>query len=412
MDNALSLFQAQKVIKQCAVTTEQVDESLSRSCGRIAFCSHYCCTPIPSYDQSMYDGYVIASGKNTPIENKHIYEIAGEIAAGDGGRKRLDKGQCYRIMTGAVIPDGGRKVIPQENCRIVDEKLILDDLEAQRDAGYGIGRKGSFYKAGKKIVNAGDCITPAQLGILAESGHDRVSVFSRPNVSLFCSGSELVSKGMPEKTGHKISSNRYLLSALIQRCGAVTHDLGVVEDEVEILEKKFVDASRKKMNLLVSTGGMGPGKYDLVSKAFLNAGGEVFFTSLRLRPGKSLMFGRLGSTLYLGLPGPPYAVNILFHVLIKEVLFVMQGMKKPTMHRFSANLSEDFVRKATEHSLAVEAVMLGKRDGMVRPTGKNEFADCCFILPPLKRKFFRGYSVPVYDYSAFGGISQGTEGGF
>ncbi len=397
MQPSLTLDQARRKILQRTSSTDSEILQLADVLGRIPVNTILALLSQPGYDQSSYDGYVISKklphGKSGFLE----YSLAGEIAAGDTKDNRVTHEKAYRIMTGGAIPKGGWKVIPQELCR-VDGNVIQIAKSQVMSGESNIRKKGNEQRPGGIVAPAGMMLKPQQLGRLADAGYKSLTVHRHPRISFFCTGSELVdSQGRQEK-GKKLSSNRYLLNGLIRSLGGIAKDRGTVSDSITKMCDHLRDITiSSASDIIISTGGMGPGKYDLLKETFHRMDGEVIFTSLKLRPGKSVLFGMLGKSLYFGLPGPPTAVRALFHVLVRPAILKAQGLKKLNQNMVRAFLEEDLVVKKTGIPKLQEGIVsLAKGMCTVRPAKKNENSNCYLLYPGRRKAFSKGELMTVH----------------
>lgn len=389
MQSILTLEKAIKVILERTTATGSEKVSLTDALGRIPAKSLVSLVPQPGYDQSTYDGYVIP--KRLPKESGGFltYRLAGEIAAGSTAEKCVLAGSTYRIMTGAALPKGGWKVVPQEISREIDGTIVLPSKLVMAGAS-NIRKKGSGQRPGTQIAPAGEQLTPAQIGRLADGGYQSIYVHRKPKVSFFCTGSELVEGSARQQKGLKVSSNRYLLDGLIRSFGGTADDRGSVVDEMAQMCNLLKDiVSSSVPDIIISTGGMGPGKYDILEETFSRMRGEIIFNSLQVRPGKSTLFGTIGGCLYFGLPGPPPAVRTLFHELVRPALLKAQGVMRQGPNVVRAFLEDDLaVKKGGTLKLLEGIVFPAKGVCIVRPARKREIFNC-YLLCPGHRKLFR-----------------------
>lgn len=399
MKDSLDLASAKKSIKMHLRRLEGESVDLEDALLRRPVASIKAQTPHPGYDQSTRDGFVVASGGQS-TDNGWCYKIVGEIPAGSVGKRWLKSGTACRIMTGALIPSGGVRVIPQEDCREQKGNILVPDTAFQAGSSY-IRKKGCDIPKGQVVVPAGKPILPGHLVLLAATGHAEIFVHRCPRVDIFCTGSELVSSPVEEKEGLKVSGNHYLLRSLVQTAGGIPRYLGTVADTDHELANVFARIDPGDADMILSTGGVGPGKYDLLEEAFVRAGGEILYRSLNVRPGKSTLFGMLGRALFFGLPGPPPAVSALFNELIHPVLLSMQGSKKYSPRDVSAFLLEPIAIKETGVP-SFRAAMFGLQDGTnyVRLAGKNEVPDAYILLSGRRRKYKKGDTVKVHLVAA------------
>jgi len=351
----------------------------------------------PSFDESTRDGYCLpplTDNYGEDRHNKQRYKIAGEIPAGRASEQAVRPGYAHRIMTGGCVPAGCVRVVPFEQCS-EDGQWLSVRREALFLPKTFIRRKGCEIAEGDRLVAAGQRLLPQHLALLAGCGVDSVTVVKKPVVGYICSGSELKISGRDLRKGEKISSNSYLLQGLLRINGSIGEGLGLIRDDIQSLQDCMIEGKQGKLDMIISTGGLGPGKYDLVRAAFGAVGGRIIFTSLAMRPGKSVLFGVLGKTLFFGLPGPPYAVKTLFDVLVVPALVVMQGREGMWPKKMRASL---------RHGLEVGGAVLRLKDAImeytsgqctVRVAERFEMANCYLILEAGQNHYPAGAPVDI-----------------
>ncbi|PIE63842.1 MAG: hypothetical protein CSA26_10995 [Desulfobacterales bacterium] len=402
----LSLKEAQRAIDESLVPNGAELVELHDALGRVAASPQYALHALPSYSQALYDGVVIARMPKKRKGKRYSYSLEGEIAAGDIISRKCLSGQAYRIMTGAPIPEGGYSLVPQEKITISENRVFVDEEDA-KTAGAYIRKKGGDCRIGTRIVKAGDCLTPADIGMLADTGYDDIQVRKKPVVAYCCTGSELVGHSADSGNGLKVSSNRYRLGGMIRICGGDVQDWGSVDDNRRSFEGRLARMQKQEPECIITTGGMGPGKYDLVQEVFSTMGGRVVFTGVELRPGKSVLFGVLGSSLFFGLPGPPSAVKAVFQVLVRPMLQRMLGIETPVQTR--AVLTHDFSSRNSNMPRLLEGVLSHRAKGiLVRLARKNERTNCYILCPPGKWQMRKGASVTIYSEEPPRWLAQGN----
>jgi molybdopterin molybdotransferase len=394
------LISAQKIIAAHIRRTQGEDVPLEEALLRLPVESLRAGRPLPGYDQSTRDGFVIV-GAGLPSGDESTFRIEGEIRAGTTGRHTVRPATACRIMIGGLIPARGARVLPQEDCRERDGILSVANAVLQRRATF-IRRKGSEIRRGRVVVPAGTSILPDHQVLLAAAGHSRVLVHCRPRVAFFCTGSELVASAAEVEDGLKVSGNRYLLHGLIRLSGGLPRYLGTAADSYEDLAAALGRIDRDATEVIITTGGMGPGRYDLLEQAFAAAGGEVVYRSLSVRPGKATLFGRLGPSLFFGLPGPPPAVRVLFHELVGPALLLLQGMRKGGPQGIKASLQEEVVLKE-KGVLNLKGGI--RKGGSVRLAGKVEVPDCSILFPGHRMRFKQGEMVEVHPVDYLRGLA-------
>lgn len=302
----------------------------------------------PSYNQSSRDGFALSFLPYSVDGNKTTFRIIGEIAAGCGKRPALQPGDAVRIMTGAMVPDGGVRVVPFEICNDRGQTVEVP-LAKLTGSKLFIRKLGSDVQKGDILVAAGTRLLPDHLLILAENSWMKLPVYKYPRVAVICTGSELVEVGATMQPGQKISGNGVLLSALLRTHGASCPWSITAGDQV----KTIVNQVRQLLNnpdkpdMIITTGGMGPGKFDLMEQVFAELDGAILYNRLQVRPGKSTLMGFVEQIPFFALPGPPPAVRILFHELIVPALNRLQGCT--ISNSVTAVLEDDILLKQSGH---------------------------------------------------------------
>jgi molybdopterin molybdotransferase len=393
-----SLDSARKLIIAHARRTEGESVNLDDALCRVPVESLRAKKPQPGYDQSSRDGFVVSGEGAERVGQGYRFHIEGEIRAGSTGRHALSRGAACRIMTGGLVPGGGVRVVPQEDCEEDGGGIFVAGTVMRRPETF-IRKRGAEIGRGRVVVPTGTSLLPDHLVHLAATGHSAIEVYRRPRVAFFCTGSELVASPADERDGLKVSGNRYLLNGLIRMAGGVAEDGGRVADSNEDLSAALTRIDRKTTDAIITTGGMGPGRYDLLESSFVHAGGRIVFRSLHIRPGKATLFGLFGNTLFFGLPGPPPAVGVLFNELVAPALYFLQGMKKCRPLQTRAFLEEAVMLKNTGVP-SLRGGVLTKGD-KVRFAGKFEAPGCFILFPGHRRAYQKGERVEVHPALPF-----------
>ncbi|MCW5593961.1 MAG: molybdopterin molybdotransferase MoeA [Burkholderiales bacterium] len=279
---------------------------------------------VPGHDNSAMDGYAVRFA-DLAAEGETVLSLAGTTFAGRAFEGILGPGQCVRIMTGGMIPQGADTVVIQEAARAESERITVPPRQRQ---GQHVRHAGEDLRAGEQAIRAGKQLRPAELGLLASLGVAEVSVKRRLRVAFFSTGDELCSLGTPLKSGEVYDSNRYTLFGMLTRLGCEVIDLGVVRDEPAALEAAFHMAAAQADAILTS-GGVSVGEADFI-RGLMAKLGEVAFWKIAMRPGRPMAFGRIdegskGAFLF-GLPGNPVAVMVTFYQFVREALLKMMGV--------------------------------------------------------------------------------------
>jgi len=292
----------------------------------------YAAIDLPSFDNSAMDGYAVraadvASARaDTPVKLR----LAGRVAAGELFSDVVEGGCCVRLFTGSALPTGADAVVMQEDTRPVphepEDVLVLDSVKPWEN----VRLRGEDVRDGSLLVQAGQRLTTARLGLLAACGRADVRVGCAPRVALLATGSELSEPGGELKPGHIYESNRVGLAALCQRVHAIPEIFPLVPDSLaetrEALEQAF-----SRCDLVVTSGGVSVGELDFVKQAFEDSGGELEFWKVAIKPGRPFVFGRRGEKVLFGLPGNPVSAMVTFLLLVRPALLHWQGATETTL---------------------------------------------------------------------------------
>lgn len=363
---------------------------LAECFGRVCCQNNQANHPRPGYDQSTRDGYAVC-GPGRAFDTEHqTFSVKGEIQAGLCHEMAIGPGEAYRIMTGGLLPTGTERVIAQEYCRISGADLVVGN-STLNSSDLNIRTRGSEHPAGAQLVDAGTRLNESHLSLLAAAGNHMVEVFDQPRVAFFCSGSELVMDEEEMKTGQKYSSNHLLLKSLITKFGGRAEGLGVVADERTAIKELLGTIKNSDADIVISTGGVGPGKYDLFGELLPELGARILYRSLHIRPGRSTLFGLLGDKLYFGLPGPPTAVRVLFHELLCPLIKKMQGMRSVDNQRLEGFLDHPISLKTARVLCFKEGVYRfdGGRVMVGYPRGRQT-PNCSIMMMPGKVSYQKG----------------------
>jgi molybdopterin molybdotransferase len=394
-EHSIDLRKAQSLIlEECTVLPEE-QLSLSLSLNRFPVRALTALEALPGYDQSLRDGYAISEPESGQRKS-NCFTVVDEVAAGDTRQLALAQGQAIRIMTGGLIPAACVAVVPKELCTVAGKTVEIAERFFEQKKSF-IHSRGSEVARGQVIVPKGAAIRAEQQILLAGVGYDTVPVIRKPRISFFCTGSELVSGKEEKLAGKKFSANSHLLHGLINLAGAELQAQVTVKDAPDAVVRTFTEMSQSGCDIIISTGGMGPGKFDLVEEAFSRVGGKVIYRSLHLRPGKATLFGMLGKAIFFGMPGPPPAVHLLFNELIRPAILALQGAKVCRPQELQACLTEDL--HLPERGLPrLKSGLLSFEDGkcLVRPSGRVEASNCYIYCSADERALKRGKKVTVH----------------
>lgn len=290
---------------------------------------------IPPLANTAMDGYAVraADTAGATYERPLQLQVVGYLPAGEVFDGEVGPGQAVRIMTGAPMPAGADAIVPFEETDEQDgggpdpreRTLVRIDVEAR--PGANVRRAGEDVRSGEVVLPRGAVIQPAQVGVLASLGRDRVSVHRRPRVTILSTGDELLRPGQALVPGKIFDSNAFSLAAQVESFGGVPRILDVAGDTVDALTAR-VREGLDGADLFVTSAGVSRGDFDVV-KTVLAREGEVGFWTVRMKPGKPLAFGAFrgpeGPVPHLGLPGNPVSAMMTFELFGRPVIFTMLG---------------------------------------------------------------------------------------
>jgi molybdopterin molybdotransferase len=335
----IPIEEAEKILNRIACQPGTEEVPLMESLGRVLGQDIVSQVSMPPFDKSAMDGYAIRSD-----DDSRTFNLVEIIAAGSVPVKAIDKGECAKIMTGAMLPLGADRVIRVE---VTEEKDGVMTI-AGEDQRVNICYRGEDVRPGDVILKAGHLIRPAEVGIIASMGLNRVSVFKRPTVGIVTTGTEIKEPGQELEPGQIYNSNAYSISAQVVQTGALVKYEGIVSDQVEIITEKIKKLLAETQMVLIS-GGVSMGDYDYIPKILTDLGVRLHFDKVAIKPGKPTIFGTYGQTLVFGLPGNPVSTFIVFEILVKPVLYRTMGFNY-TPSIIKGIMNKDFKRKQTERT--------------------------------------------------------------
>jgi molybdopterin molybdotransferase len=299
---------------------------------------------VPSHDNSAMDGYAL-NGADLASDGPTTMQVAGTGFAGQQFDGSSARGQCVRIMTGAVMPAGHDTVVPQEFVRVDGDKVVIPPGVVR--SGDNRRLAGEDLAQGDAALHAGRVLRPADIGMLASLGQAEVAVLRRLRVAFFSTGDELRSVGEPLPAGCVYDSNRYTLWCMLQRLGVEVLDLGVVRDDPLALEAVFRHAAQNA-DAIITSGGVSVGEADHTKQVMAQLG-DVLFWRIAMRPGRPMAIGRITSAersaILFGLPGNPVAVMVTFYAFVRDALLAMSGATPQTLPMLRAASAKPLRKK-------------------------------------------------------------------
>ena len=274
----------------------------------------------PPFHRSTRDGYAVCSAE--VVAAPVWLNCVGETRAGrpyDGdlrGRARC----CVQIMTGAPLPEGTDAVVMIEHTRAEDDRVEVQRTVA---AGENVVRRGSEAPAGHVVLSRGRRLGAGEMGLLASVGRAQVCVFRQPTVAVLPTGDEVVTVEQEPEWFQIRNSNSLALAAQVAAAGGIPRPLGIAPDDAPALRRLIEQGL--EADLLLLSGGISVGKYDLVAQVLGDMGAELYFHGVAIRPGKPLAFGRVGDTFFFGLPGNPVSTFVTFELFARLAIALLSG---------------------------------------------------------------------------------------
>lgn len=319
---------------------EEETKPLLECLGQVIAEDVYAPFDVPAKNNSAMDGYALQAGSivGASYEHPKILRVTNELPAGSVADFRLEPGTSVRIMTGAFLPEDADVVVPFEATDELDrKKSSVSDAEigiyCELPAGSNVRSRGEDVAEGELVINRGKLLRPAELGLLASLGIGSISVVRRPVVAILATGDEIVDVEQPLPPGKIYNSNTYSLAAQVLKYGGIPKLLGISSDDIEQLSAAL--RSGLNCDMLVTSGGVSMGYYDIV-KDVLAMEGDISFWTVRIKPGKPLAFGTFegdgGRKIpHLGLPGNPVSSMITFEIFARPAILKMMG--RPDLNR-------------------------------------------------------------------------------
>jgi len=318
--NALAVGKAREIVRSY-VRPIAVNEKVAvrAGLGRVLGADIVSTVNVPAHDNSAMDGWAVRGEDLAASGATRLREI-GTSYAGRAFAGRVGKGECVRVMTGAVMPAGADTVVIQEVVKVDGDAVVVPPGQTR---GQNTRMAGEDLAIGKPVLRAGQPLRPAELGLIASLGIAEIEVRRRPRVAFFSTGDELASVGQALRAGEVYDSNRYTLYGMLARLGCEVLDLGVVRDDRESLARALREAAAAA-DAVVTSGGVSVGEADFTREVLAELG-EVLFWKIAMRPGRPMAFGRVGPAYFFGLPGNPVAVMVTFYQFVRDALLALAG---------------------------------------------------------------------------------------
>ena len=397
--NSMSVEQARLLIQQFLTPfTQQEAVSLHTALQRTLACDVVSPMNVPPHDYSAMDGYALRHADLAVGSTK--FRIIGSSFAGHPFSGKVAARECVRIMTGALIPAGCDSVVEQEIVEVDGDRVAIGD---NVHCGQHIRLRGEDIEQGAIVLQRGQVIRAAEMGLLASLGFSEIKVFRKLRVALFSTGDELQQLGIPLTAGQIYDSNRYSLLGLLSELGGIEIlDLGNVRDDCDRLRDVLLNAAAQA-DVILTSGGVSVGEADYI-KQLLAEIGEVVFWKIAMKPGRPLAYGKIGACHFFGLPGNPVAVMVTFQQFVRNALKKLMGQDIEPGFIFSATCTSP-IRKIPGRTEFQRGIVSQEENGewVVRTTGAQgsgilssiSKANCYIVLPESQGNVAAGSRVHI-----------------
>jgi molybdopterin molybdotransferase len=364
---------------------------------------------IPGKDNSAVDGYAHRAA-DFPATGG-FFPVLARIAAGDKAPVELPANAAMRIFTGAVMPQGADTVAMQEDCEPHEQDgHLFVAIPPGLRKGANRRKAGEDLADGALIADAGSILDPQTIAAIASTGFASISAYKPLKIGLFSSGNELKRPGTDADAGEVYDANHFLLRGLLKPLPVEVTDLGIQPDNYQQIEMAIAEAARTH-DVIIASGGASKGEEDHMVSA-LDALGKRHLWQLAVKPGRPMVFGQIGKTLFFGLPGNPVASFVCYLFYVRPSLMLLGGANWPEPRRYFAQANFSFPKKKPDrrefwrgiYSISENGIpVLDKfqRDGSGLITGLRE-ANCLIEVPEETTSVAKGDLLRFIPFSEFG----------
>lgn len=376
MLNHIELDTATEIMRQLDAHPQKETVPLENALDRILAEDIYAAFPMPPFDKSPFDGFALRS-EDTP----GTLLVTDEVAAGDEKVPKLSPQTAIRIFTGAPVPEGANVVVKQESAIYNETKVTID---CRIVADTNIIKKGEDFEAGTLLINAGETLSPAHLGMLASQGYAEVSVYRRPTAVILSTGSELSLPGMVRPEYGIYNSSYYTLRGYMEKMGFLVEPAQIIPDDAQLISaavRKYMDSD---IDLVITTGGASVGDYDYALTTAENIGAEILFWKVHMKPGGALLVSKRGNKMLFGLSGNPAAALMSILTVLQPYLrkltgstYANQELRMPILRSMPKVSSA--TRMLRGHMIVKDGTVFFDENVGQRNGNLNSFTDCSLI---------------------------------
>lgn len=325
---------------------------------------------VPSFDNSAMDGYAVRAA-DVAVAGARL-PVSQRIAAGRVGEP-LEAATAARIFTGAPMPPGADAVVMQEDCTTEDDGVVVHKIPR---VGENVRRAGEDIAPGTEVLAAGTRIGPVEMGLAASIGLSELPVLKRLKVACFFTGDELVAPGVALWPGQIYNSNRYTLTGLLNDLGCELIDFGIVPDTLEATEAAIAGAA-SIADVVVTSGGVSVGEADFVRTA-LERLGSVEVWKVAMKPGKPIVYGRVGDADFIGLPGNPVSAFVTFGLFVRPFLLARMGASRVLYRAFTMQADFEWTKPGARREFLRTRLQANGRLGLFPNQGSGVLTSCAW----------------------------------
>lgn len=401
----VSVERALQIVLEHTPVLGQERVPLAEALGRVLAEDVRADMDMPPFERAAMDGYALRSAD--ALQAPVTLDVRGEVRAGQAPLVAgPGPGQAVRIMTGAPLPPGADAVLPVEQTRGLDEGRRVELLAAVTP-GQHVAPRGSEWRTGDLLLEHGLHIDAATIAVLAAVGGAQACVGLRPRVALLATGDELVDVADVPGPGQIRNSNGPALAALARLAGADAYSLGCAPDQAERLYERLAEGLRS--DVLLVSGGVSAGDYDLVEPALARLGFRALFDRVSVKPGAPLVFGLCGATLVFGLPGNPVSTQVTFELFVRPALLRMQGRAAGARVQVEAELLQPVSNRSKRTNHLPARLHFEQGRFVAEPLPSQGSADvraharanALLVMAPERLRAERGERVPALLLGSF-----------
>lgn len=338
--------EALNIVMNSAITLEEESVPLQEACGRVLYRDVSSDIDMPPFNKSAMDGYACRSEDiGRPLK------VIETIPAGYTPQKTVGDGECSKIMTGGIVPEGADCVVMIEHTEIKDGLVIVNKKSSDRNICY----KAEDIQKGDRVLQKGTLVTPAEIAVLASVGCDPVPVSRKPVFGIIATGNELVQPSQEPKSAQIRNSNSYQLYSQIEQAGCKPVYLGIIEDSPEAIGTA-IDQNISNVDIFLLSGGVSMGEFDYVPGVLQEKGFTLLFQKVAIKPGKPTVFGKKENKFVFGMPGNPVSTFLMFEMLVKPFCYKLMGTNY-SYTMVTAKLVETINRKKSERLSLIPVIL-------------------------------------------------------